>query len=73
MIRDAVCGQDLSGELYVFHRDYKGDTYSFCSMGCRRTFEEAPNRYAHSVLVRTFKHFVAFLRSPGRDSGGKCC
>lgn len=72
-MRDVICGQDLSREPYVFRLDYKGDTYAFCSLRCRRVFEAEPEKYARPVLARALGRFVGFLKSQGDEGAGKCC
>ncbi len=42
---DPVCGMtvEIAAARYTF--DYQGQTYTFCSAGCRRAFEKEPERY----------------------------
>ena len=42
--KDPVCGMDVdtSTDLKV---EYEGQTYYFCSRGCKLEFEEDPEKY----------------------------
>jgi P-type Cu+ transporter len=42
--KDPVCGMevDTSSDL---HFEYEGETYYFCSRGCRLEFEDDPEKY----------------------------
>lgn len=42
---DPVCGMTVDPETAAGKAEYKGKTYYFCSEGCRKAFEENPERY----------------------------
>ena len=44
MATDVVCGMDVdeSTELKI---KYKGKTYYFCAPGCKKAFEESPEKH----------------------------
>jgi YHS domain-containing protein len=42
---DPVCGIEMDKELGVDYI-YKGNTYYFCSEGCKRIFVKKPKKYA---------------------------
>lgn len=42
---DPVCGMKVEPEKTNHHFDRGGKTYSFCSAGCRKKFEDDPERY----------------------------
>jgi P-type Cu+ transporter len=44
-IVDPVCGMSVDPETSKHRTDYKGETYHFCSAGCRTKFEAAPQQY----------------------------
>ncbi len=69
---DVVCKHDVSREPYVFSFDYKGETYRFCSMRCRRLFEATPGAYARA-LPRLWRQLVRFFRAEDKESGHSCC
>ena len=42
---DPVCGMTIDPADAVGHHDYKGQTYYFCSLACKRQFDQDPKRY----------------------------
>jgi YHS domain-containing protein len=46
MAKDPVCGMDVDEKTAAGKSDYKGQTYYFCSPGCKRTFDQNPEKYA---------------------------
>ena len=44
-IVDPVCGMTVDPETSKHRYDYRGNTYHFCSTGCRTKFEAAPQQY----------------------------
>jgi Cu+-exporting ATPase len=44
-VRDPVCGMSVDPGTSKHRFDYRGDTYHFCSAGCRTKFEAAPQHY----------------------------
>ena len=44
--RDPVCGMDVTRETAAATSEYQGQTYYFCSPGCKRGFDMDPERYA---------------------------
>ena len=42
---DPVCGMTVDPENSKHRTDYRGNTYHFCSAGCRTKFEAAPQQY----------------------------
>lgn len=45
MIKDPVCGMKVEPEKAVAKRELAGKTYYFCSEGCARRFDMAPEEY----------------------------
>jgi len=45
VVRDAVCGMTVAPKAGKPSLDYQGHTYHFCSDGCRKKFEAAPQDY----------------------------
>jgi Cu+-exporting ATPase len=45
MTRDHVCDMEVDEATAAATTTYKGDTYYFCSVGCKRKFEADPERY----------------------------
>ncbi len=44
-VKDPVCGMKIDETLAKFKSDYKGETYSFCSLSCKKKFDEKPEKY----------------------------
>lgn len=42
--KDPVCGMDVREGPKAITMEYKGQTYYFCSNGCKRTFEKDPEK-----------------------------
>jgi YHS domain-containing protein len=45
LLKDPVCGLDVTPETAAGKLDYRGQTYYFCSMGCKKDFDKAPEKY----------------------------
>ncbi|MGK7310965.1 MAG: YHS domain-containing protein [Candidatus Longimicrobiales bacterium M2_2A_002] len=44
-VTDPVCGMNVDPKTAAAEVEYEGKTYHFCSEGCRKSFEEDPERY----------------------------
>lgn len=45
MAKDPVCGMDVDEATAAGKSEYKGQTYYFCSPGCKRSFDQDPEKY----------------------------
>lgn len=48
MTKDPVCGMDVNEQQATergLTSEYQGQTYYFCSPGCKRQFDQNPERY----------------------------
>lgn len=52
MHKDVVCGMDVEEATAAGKSEYKGQTYYFCSTGCKRSFDKDPEKY---IGTRPFK------------------
>ena len=43
--KDPVCGMDVTSESAAGTSEYNGQTYYFCSPGCKRSFDKEPEKY----------------------------
>jgi YHS domain-containing protein len=43
--KDLVCGMDVKEETAKYTTTYKGKTYYFYALGCKKVFEENPEKY----------------------------
>ena len=42
---DPVCDMEITAEEAAGMSEYKGQTYYFCSLGCKRSFDKEPEKY----------------------------
>lgn len=42
---DPVCGMDVDPQQAAGKSEYKGKTYYFCSSGCKREFDQNPEKF----------------------------
>ena len=43
--KDPVCGMDVDPNNAAGRSEYEGQTYYFCSTGCKRAFDKEPEKY----------------------------
>ena len=48
MEKDVICGMQVDPKKAAGSSEYRGKTYYFCSAGCKRKFDQNPERYAKS-------------------------
>ncbi len=44
--KDPICGMDVTPESAAGKSEYNGQTYYFCSLGCKKAFDKEPEKYA---------------------------
>ena len=44
-VKDLVCGMDIDPATAAGTSEYKGQTYYFCSLGCKKSFDKDPEKY----------------------------
>lgn len=45
MAIDPVCGMDVDEKTAAATSEYKGQTYYFCALGCKKAFDKEPEKY----------------------------
>ena len=45
MVTDPVCKMEIEQDQAAATAEYAGQTYYFCSQGCKQQFEQEPERY----------------------------
>ncbi|MDL1894711.1 YHS domain-containing protein [Anaerolineae bacterium CFX7] len=57
MVKDIVCGMTVNPET-AEKSEYKGQTYYFCSKGCKAQFDKNPEKYiaAHGGVHPGHQH-----------------
>ena len=51
-VHDPVCHMDIDPSTAAVTSEYKGQTYYFCSLGCKKSFDGNPEKY----LGKTDEH-----------------
>jgi YHS domain-containing protein len=46
MAKDPVCGMQVDEKKAAGKSEYQGQTYYFCSPGCKAAFDKEPQKYA---------------------------
>jgi Cu+-exporting ATPase len=44
MAKDPVCGMEIDERTAAGQSEYKGTTYYFCAPGCKRAFDQRPEK-----------------------------
>jgi YHS domain-containing protein/uncharacterized membrane protein YraQ (UPF0718 family) len=55
-VRDPVCGMTVDPTTATQRAEFRGQTYHFCSPGCRAAFEQEPERYLESAAAAARHH-----------------
>jgi Cu+-exporting ATPase len=55
MAIDPICGMTVKEDEAAGVSVYKGQTYYFCSMGCKKTFDADPEKYIQAEKPETMK------------------
>ncbi|MEK7326793.1 MAG: YHS domain-containing protein [Chloroflexota bacterium] len=45
MVKDVVCGMEVDEKKSAGKSEYNGQTYYFCSPGCKKSFDKEPEKY----------------------------
>ena len=46
MAMDPICGMTVNEKTAQLKSEFDGQTYYFCSPGCKRSFDREPQKYA---------------------------
>ena len=44
-LKDPVCGMEVTYESAQARSEYNGQTYYFCSLGCKEEFDQNPEKF----------------------------
>lgn len=55
-LKDPVCGMDVTPESAAGKSEYKGRTFYFCSPGCKKAFDQNPEKYPGKADEDTRPH-----------------
>ena len=45
MAIDPVCGMEVDEKKAAAKSDFRGKTYYFCAVGCKKSFDKNPKKY----------------------------
>ena len=48
-VKDPVCGMELTPANAAATSEYDGQTYYFCSLDCKKSFDKEPEKYLVNV------------------------
>lgn len=51
-VKDPVCGMSVNPDAAAGSFEYHGQIYYFCSNHCKQKFQDAPDRYSNTPIVR---------------------
>jgi len=55
-MKDPVCGMDIDPATAAGKSEYKGQTYYFCSLGCKKSFDKEPEKNAGKAGEEAHHH-----------------
>ncbi|MGH2521236.1 MAG: YHS domain-containing protein [Anaerolineales bacterium] len=56
MAKDPVCGMEVDEKAAAGKSEYKGQTYYFCSTGCKKSFDKEPEKYVGKTQPQSGTH-----------------
>lgn len=56
MVTDPVCGMKVDPSTAAGKSEYRGQVYYFCSAGCKRAFDQEPEKYTSADHERSGHH-----------------
>ncbi|MCB0103646.1 MAG: YHS domain-containing protein [Anaerolineales bacterium] len=55
-VHDPVCHMDIDPATAAGTSEYKGQTYYFCSLGCKKAFDKEPEKYLNKPAESEHHH-----------------
>ncbi len=56
MAKDPVCGMDVDEKKAAGKSEYQGQTYYFCSPGCKKEFDKEPQKFVGKTAEHPKHH-----------------
>ena len=56
MARDPVCGMEVDKKKAAGKSEHMGKTYYFCAPGCKKAFDENPQKYLKEEGMKRMGH-----------------
>lgn len=50
MFKDPICGMEVDPKTAAGKSEYEGQTYYFCSNGCKKAFDKEPQKYVNTQV-----------------------
>ncbi len=69
---DPVCGMAVAPGKTAIITTIKGQTYYFCAEGCRKAFEQNPQKYLDPGPPKRKGVWGRYLDRLEKSTGGKC-
>lgn len=70
MVKDLVCGMDVSETETKHHIEYDGQTYYFCSEHCKEDFFSKPGTYLNPKKKGIIAKFLERLAKENKQTFG---
>ena len=70
-IVDPVCGMSVDPETAKIKTFMDGQNYYFCAEGCRKAFEENPDKYMGSECTKPKGWWGRYIARLQKATGGK--
>lgn len=55
-VHDPICGMDIDPAIAAGKVEYNGQTYYFCSLGCKQAFDKEPEKYLDKADEHAHQH-----------------
>ena len=68
---DPVCGMTVVPDATEIKTEVDGETYFFCAEGCRKSFEENPQKFLNPKPAKKKGLWCRYLERLEKASGGK--
>ena len=52
MAKDPVCGMEVDENKAAATSEHEGQTYYFCALGCKKAFDDNPEKYLKGYKER---------------------
>ena len=56
MVTDPVCGMEIDPKTAAGKSEYQGQTYYFCSLGCKKDFDKDPSKFVSDTPPAEHHH-----------------
>ncbi len=72
-VKDPVCRMDVDTHATAYQKEFKGQTYYFCSSACQKRFEASPEQYVKTleILSKGGKSFEVQVKTAKEARAGE--